>query len=95
MNHDNIIQNWIFGAIIALISILLYRTLRSRHTSRESRINFDDLLIDSETGRMSKPASVMFAALVVSSVVILYQTFKGALTDLSFGAYLTAWVARR
>jgi len=75
---------------VTLLAILLWLLRANRSVA--SKINLDDFLL-AEDGRASKAALVMYVALVVSSWVVVLQAMRGSLTDLTFGAYLAAWVA--
>lgn len=76
---------------LALIVLLLARTLRNRNKDQTSAISLDDLLLGDD-GKMSKAAIVMLGSFGLTSWVILYLTLNDKLTDIIFGAYLTAWV---
>lgn len=75
---------------IALLAVVFY--LQRAHRSAASQFSIEDLLLGDD-GRASKAAFVMFVALAISSWVIILQAMSGTLTDLTFGAYLAAWVA--
>ena len=77
--------------IMALvIAWSFYRAHRS-DTGIFAKFNLLDLLM--ENGRVSRIAFAFMATLVVTSWVIIRLTISGKLTDVIFGAYLTAWVA--
>jgi len=78
--------------LLALIALLVMRALMRRNKDEKSLISLDDLLVGDD-GKLSKAASVMFGAFLLTSWVILYQTLNKTLTDVTFAAYLTAWVA--
>jgi len=90
---SNISREASFGWIFFILVLLVVLFLRSRTKNSESKINFDDLLIDQTTGKISWAASVLFGSFLVTSLILVYQTFKGSLTDVTFSAYLGAWVA--
>lgn len=80
---------------VAALLVLLFVVTRSlilRDRNPRSAINLDDLLIGDD-GKPSKAAAVMYTALGVTSWAIVYLTMTGKLTEIMFGAYLTAWVA--
>jgi hypothetical protein len=78
-------------AILAVVLLGAAWTLERRNKSHTSKINLDDLLIGDD-GKASKAAFVMHGSFLVTTWVIVYQTLNKSLTDLTFGAYLTAWV---
>lgn len=77
---------------LALAVFLLVRTLLRRNRSNTSLIDLDDLLIGDD-GKLSKAAVVLFGSFTVASWVIVYQVYKGVLTDVTFAAYLATFVA--
>lgn len=77
--------------ILLTVILLILRALERRSKSRESRFFLDDLLIGAD-GKASKPAIVMFGSFVLTSWVVVFQTLNKTLSDISFAAYLTAWV---
>ena len=83
----------LFAAIaLILIGLLCYRGLVHRSRSATSGINLDDLLLDPETGKISKAAAVMMAALGVTSWLMVYLGLTGKMTEGYLGLYLGAWV---
>lgn len=78
--------------VLLLVVLLILRSLERRSKSRESQFYLDDLLIGDD-GKASKAAIVMFGSFVLTSWVIVFQALNKTLSDLSFAAYLTAWVA--
>jgi hypothetical protein len=90
---SNISREASFGWIFFFLVVLVVLFLRSRTRNADSKINFDDLLVDQSTGKVSWAASVLFGSFLVTSLILVYQTFKGTLTDVTFSAYLGAWVA--
>jgi len=86
------------ASLIALlvVALLTLRSLLIKTRDGGSPIDLDDLLLErgpDGTKQLSKIASVMFAAFVVTSWVLIYQTINGTLSDATYGAYLAAWVA--
>jgi hypothetical protein len=77
--------------VLAVIALLVVVSLNRRNRNPESKICLDDLLVG-EDGKASRAAFVMGGSFLLTSWVIIYQTINGTLTDLTFGAYLTAWV---
>ena len=73
---------------IAIVALSIARANRSP----TNPISLVDLLLGAD-GRLSKAACVMFGAFLLTSWVIVLQTSRGTLSDLTFGAYLGAWVA--
>lgn len=73
---------------ICLIMLILER--RSKNTT--SGIQLDDLVLGDD-GRVSKAAFVLGGSFLVTSWVVVFQTVNGTLSDLTFGAYVAAWVA--
>lgn len=85
-------------AIVALIvmALLLLNFLLKKSRDNSNPINIDDLLLErgpDGSKQLSKIACYLLGAFLVSSWVVVYQLMQGTLTDLCFGAYLTAWVA--
>lgn len=76
--------------IVALLAGILWLVRRDR--IKASPIYLDDFLLGDDN-RASKAALVMYAALAVSSYVIIIYAIRGTLSDLIFAAYLGAWVA--
>ena len=80
------------AAILGVVVILAYFTLRARSRSGASAINLDDLLLG-EDGKVSKAAAVMMGSFAGTTWVIVYLTLCDKLTEGYFAAYLAAWVA--
>lgn len=81
---------------LLLVALLILRSLLVKSRDDDDPINLDDLLLErgpDGTKQISKIAAVMFAAFVVTSWVLIYQTLNGTLSDALYGAYLAAWVA--
>jgi hypothetical protein len=74
---------------IAILSILWI--LERRNKSTQSKIHLDDLLIGTD-GKASKAAFVMGGSFVVTTWVVIFQTLNKTLSDLTFAAYIGAWV---
>jgi hypothetical protein len=73
---------------------LSYLIRQSRNGN--SPIDIEDLLLErgpDGTKQLSKIAFYLLGAFLVSSWVVVYQLTLGTLTDVTFGAYLAAWVA--
>lgn len=81
----------IMFAIFAVGVLAILWSLERKSKSHTSHFNFDDLL--TEDGKTSKAACVMFGSFAVTTWVLVYLTINAKLTELIFGAYLTAWVA--
>lgn len=77
--------------VLALAVLLIMWALERRNKSAHSQISLDDLLIGDD-GKMSKAATVMFGSFALTTWVVVYLTINDKLTDIIFGAYLTAWV---
>jgi len=77
---------------LAIVVLLIVRVLLSRNHDSRSLIDLDDLLIGDD-GKLSKAAVVLFGAFTIASWVIIFQAWKGVLTDINFAAYLGAFVA--
>jgi hypothetical protein len=88
VSYHDIVMAGTLGIILLLLGWLLER----RNNDTKSKINLDELLIGDD-GKMSKAALVMFGSFVVTSWVIVYQSLMKTLTDITYAAYLTAWVA--
>lgn len=85
-------QQLILIAGLLIILLILVHSLRARDRDQVSPIKLDDLLLGDD-GKISKAAIVMLGSFALTSWVIFYLTVQGKLTDILFGAYLTAWVA--
>ncbi|QBH95479.1 hypothetical protein EKN56_03090 [Limnobaculum zhutongyuii] len=51
-------------------------------------------LITNPNGRMSTSDTLVVSAFISSTLVLLYSTFKGDLTEWLFLGYISAWVAQ-
>lgn len=83
------------AALLVLALIALGYIIRQSRRS-DSPISLEDLLLERGPGgdkQLSKIAFYLLGAYVVSSWVVVYQLTLGTLTDVTFGAYLAAWVA--
>lgn len=89
MNLDG--HELVLVGVLLLIVLFILRSLEIRSKSRQSQFFVDDLLIGPD-GKASKAAIVMFGSFVLTSWVIIFQTLSKTLTDLTFAAYVTAWV---
>lgn len=85
-------MRWEMIVVLLVVLLLVVRSLLQRDRDARSAIDLEDLLLGAD-GRASKAAAVMFGAFLLTSWVIVYQTLTDKLTDLTFGAYLAAWVA--
>lgn len=77
--------------LLAIIVLLILRSLEIRSKDKKSQFSFDDLLVGDD-GKASKAAIVMFGSFVLTSWVVIFQTLNKSLSDLTFGAYIAAWV---
>lgn len=84
-------HDMVMAGILGIILLLILWGLERRNKNSHSKINLDDLLIGDD-GKASKAAFVMHGSFIVTSWVIVYQALNKTLTDLTFGAYLAAWV---
>jgi uncharacterized membrane protein len=87
LNFHEFVLLGVLGLSILALIVALHR--RSRNPN--SRISIDDLLLGSD-GRMSKSAAVMFGSFLVTSWVVVFQTLNKTISDITFAAYITAWV---
>jgi hypothetical protein len=78
-------------AILALVLLLVVRSIDRRNKSQASKLNLDDLLLGSD-GKASKAAFVMGGSFLVTSWIVIFQTLNKTLSDLTFAAYVGAWV---
>jgi hypothetical protein len=67
---------------LAVVVLMIFRSLVGRDRSAKSRLDLDDLLIDPATDRISKAAAVLLGS---------YMTLAGKLTDVLFAAYLAVY----
>lgn len=83
----------IFFVLLLVFATVIFTFIT--HQSRgNSRLSWDDLLLDHLTNRFSDDKLAKMCALAVSTIVVLYLTFKNALTEWAFGAYMGAWVLK-
>lgn len=85
-------QQALFIVTTLVIVLVIWKTLIRRDRAAASQINLEDWLLGDD-GRLSKAAGVMMGAFVTTTWVVLFQAYKGQLTDTIFGAYIAAWVA--
>ena len=81
-------------AALLIVALVIAWSFYKAHKNEEGRFaafNLLDLLL--ENGRVSRIACAFMATLVVTSWVVIKLTIENKLTDVIFGAYLTAWVA--
>lgn len=86
VTHDHVML-----AILAVVALCILWSLHRRSISRSSRISLDDLLIGDD-GKLSKAAAVMNGSFLVTSWVVVFQTVNKTLSDITFAAYVGAWV---
>lgn len=77
---------------LALVILLVTRTLIKRDHSGTSPLNLDDFLLGDD-GKASKAAAVMFGAFGVTSWLMVYLTLSAKMSEGYLAAYLAAWVA--
>ena len=81
-------------AALLIVALVIAWSFYRAHKSDKGvflQFNLLDLLL--ENGRVSRIACAFMATLVVTSWVVIKLTIENKLTDVIFGAYLTAWVA--
>lgn len=78
-------------AALLILALVIGWSFYKAHKDETNQFNLLDLLM--EGGRLSRIACAFMATLIVSSWVIVRLTLEGKLTDILYGAYLTAWVA--
>jgi hypothetical protein len=82
----------IIAALCLLVLLLgILRTLHKRDKCGDSKISFDDLLLDPD-GRMSKSAVVMFGSFALTTWMMVVLTLSGKVTEGYFTAYAAAWI---
>lgn len=86
MKHE-----WVMMAILAFAILAILWVLERRNKSATSKIHLDDLLIGTD-GKASKAAFVMGGSFIVTSWIVIFQTLNKTLSDLTFAAYIGAWV---
>jgi hypothetical protein len=86
-----VVHEWVMGAILVLAIIAILWGLERRDKNIASKIHLDDLLIGTD-GKASKAAFVMGGSFVVTSWIVIFQTLNKSLSDLTFAAYIGAWV---
>lgn len=77
----------VYGVVALIVALWLYRA----HINPQVDLDLYDLI--KENGRLSKIAVAFLVTLGTSSWYIVHEATDGTLTDIAFGAYLTAWVA--
>lgn len=81
-------------ALILACAVLLGVWLAWRATKNNtSQFNFEDLLIDSRTGKTSLYKVGQFIALALSSWGFVFLTLGGKLTEFYFGLYMATWAS--
>jgi len=80
-------------AVICLlvIVIMIVRTLWHRDKDDESRISFDDLLLDPD-GRMSKSAVVMFGSFGMTTWLMVFLALSGKMSEGYLTIYGGLWI---
>ncbi len=91
MNFTLNFHEFVLLGVLGLSILALIVALHRRSRNPNSRISIDDLLLGSD-GRMSKSAAVMFGSFLVTSWVVVFQTLNKTISDITFAAYITAWV---
>lgn len=86
------IQQIVFALIVFGIVSTIAHVLVRRDRDQTSRLCLEDLLLDAD-GKMSRAACVLMGSFVATTAILIYQAWKGTLTDMTYGAYLAAWVA--
>lgn len=84
-----------YGVLILMIAFTGY-SLKKRWQSRESLLDFDDLLLEDDgkgSKQMSRAAAVFFGSFFLTSWMMIYMTIKGTMTEGYFSAYGLMWVA--
>lgn len=61
--------------------------------STKSQFNFEDILLDSKTGRTSLYKVGQFIALALSSWGFVFLTLGDKLTEFYFGLYMATWAS--
>lgn len=83
--------------VFALVTYIIVRALLSRDKSSNSEINLDHLLMDlnprTNKWEMSKPGAFGFASFCITSLIVIWMTFMGKMTEGLFGLYGTFWIA--
>lgn len=85
-------HDMVMVGVLGIVILLILWSIERRNKNPHSKINLDDLLVGDD-GKASKAAFVMFGSFVVTSWVIIFQMLNKTLTDLTYAAYLTTWVA--
>lgn len=78
-------------AALAIALLVIVWSLERRSKNAASRIQLDDLLIGAD-GKASKAAFVMGGSFIVTSWVVVYQAMNRTLSDITFAAYVAAWI---
>lgn len=86
MSHEIILV-----AILGLVILVIVWSLERRSKNTASQIHLDDLLLGAD-GKASKAAFVMGGSFVVTTWVVIFETLNKSLSDITFAAYVGAWV---
>jgi hypothetical protein len=80
-------------AIVVLSTVVggILRSLIARDKDKDSKVSFDDLLLDPD-GRMSKSAVVMYGSFLMTTWMMIYLTMTGKVTETYFGIYGAFWI---
>ena len=83
--------NLIAVAVLALLVLMVVRTLLGRDRNAGSAINLDDLLLGDD-GRISKAAVVMLGAFGLTTWMMAYLTLGGKMSEGYLSIYAAAWI---
>lgn len=80
------------GIIFYVVGIALIAVLVKWHTD-DGPFDFRNALLDTKTKQVSFAKLGNFICLVISTVIVCYETVNGRLSDWLFGAYMIAWTS--
>jgi len=86
------LAKYIMPAVLALLVLLIARTLLRRDKDSASKINLEDLLLGDD-GKLSKGAIVLLGAFAMTTWLMVYLALTGKMTEGYFGLYGTLWIA--
>lgn len=88
MNYTKLLMVAALIVAIALVMLMLVR----RDRSTTSQVNLEDLLLGDD-GKLSKAASVMLGAFLMTTWLMVYLALNAKMTEGYLAIYVGAWIA--
>lgn len=83
-------NDWQSGIFFVIVLILVF-ILGRWHSSKDPQFDFRIALIDPLTGRISFSRLGHFVSLVISTLIICFETINGRLSEWLFAGYMVSW----